>query len=83
MNSVKACELKKLNKLILVIHRLPEDAKYGKMAQFKERIKCKLETIENENFVPLNLSRGDSQSIYEPNLTDVRSPFGYSPKIIQ
>jgi len=40
----------------------------------------KLDLIESENFKELPLERFDSNN-YEPNLTGVRSPVGYSPKI--
>lgn len=73
--------MSKLNKLIVIIQKLPKDAQISKMALLKEKILRKLEVIEADNFCvkELPLDRQDSYSHHEPNLTGVRSPAGYSP----
>lgn len=42
--------MSKLNKLIVIIQKLPKDAQISKMALLKEKILRKLEVIEADNF---------------------------------
>ncbi|CAK84081.1 unnamed protein product (macronuclear) [Paramecium tetraurelia] len=84
INTVKSYQLRKLNKLIIIIQKLPEDAQISKMALMKEKILRKLELIEEENvnmnMKEISLEKQDSYMYQEPNLTGVKSPAGYSPK---
>ncbi|CAD8123315.1 unnamed protein product [Paramecium sonneborni] len=81
INQIKNYSLSKLNKLILIIQKLPQDAQISKMAKLKDKILRKLETIEMENQAKdISFDKQDSNSYYEPNLTGVKSPAGYSPK---
>ncbi|CAD8074003.1 unnamed protein product [Paramecium primaurelia] len=82
INIVKSYQLKKLDKLIIIIQKLPEDAQISKMALMKEKILRKLELIEAENICmkEISLEKQDSSMYQEPNLTGVKSPAGYSPK---
>ncbi|CAD8191465.1 unnamed protein product [Paramecium pentaurelia] len=82
INTVKSYQLRKLNKLIIIIQKLPEDAQISKMALMKEKIIRKLELIEEENvsIKEISLEKQDSYMYQEPNLTGVKSPAGYSPK---
>ncbi|CAD8120933.1 unnamed protein product [Paramecium sonneborni] len=81
INQIKNYSISKLNKLIVIIQKLPQDAQISKMAILKDKILRKLETIEIENQAKdLSFDKQDSNSYYEPNLTGVKSPAGYSPK---
>ncbi|CAD8207801.1 unnamed protein product [Paramecium pentaurelia] len=82
INQIKNYSVSKLNKLILIIQKLPQDAQISKMVQLKDKIQRKLETIEIENFQVKDISfdKQESNSYYDANLTGVRSPAGYSPK---
>ncbi|CAD8102750.1 unnamed protein product [Paramecium sonneborni] len=82
INTVKSYQIRKLNKLIIIIQKLPEDAQISKMALMKEKILRKLELIEADNFCmkEMSLEKQDSFNYQEPNLTGVKSPAGYSPK---
>ncbi|CAD8155769.1 unnamed protein product [Paramecium pentaurelia] len=82
INQIKNYSLTKLNKLILIIQKLPQDAQISKMAMLKDKILLKLESIEMESYQAKDISfdKQESNSYYEPNLTGVRSPAGYSPK---
>ncbi|CAK65602.1 unnamed protein product (macronuclear) [Paramecium tetraurelia] len=82
INQMKNYSVAKLNKLVLIIQKLPQDAQISKMAMLKDKILRKLETIEQDNcqLKDISFDKQESNSYYEPNLTGVRSPAGYSPK---
>ncbi|CAD8204894.1 unnamed protein product [Paramecium octaurelia] len=82
IHQIKNYSVAKLNKLMIIIQKLPQDAQISKMAMLKDKILRKLETIEQDNcqLKDISFDKQESNSYYEPNLTGVRSPAGYSPK---